>query len=71
MLGEQNVKVDLSVADYGYTVGRGRVVLDATPEKVLANEDVKEFYLGVQAGGQERRSMRDIKHYKRRKRWLS
>ena len=49
---------------------RGRIVLDDTPQKLLANNDVKEFYLGVQDGG-ERRSMRDIKHYKRRKRWLS
>ena len=71
MLVEQNAQLALSVADYGYIMERGRVVLDATPQKLLANEDVKEFYLGVQAGGQERRSMRDIKHYKRRKRWLS
>lgn len=71
LLVEQNAQLALSVADYGYIMERGRVVLDATPEKLLANDDVKEFYLGVQAGGQERRSMRDIKHYKRRKRWLS
>jgi branched-chain amino acid transport system ATP-binding protein len=71
LLVEQNAQLALSVADYGYIMERGRVVLDATPEKLLANEDVKEFYLGVQAGGQERRSMRDVKHYKRRKRWLS
>ena len=71
LLVEQNAQLALSVADYGYIMERGRGVLDATPDKLLANEDVKEFYLGVQAGGQERRSMRDIKHYKRRKRWLS
>jgi len=70
LLVEQNAQLALSVADYGYFMERGRVVLDDTPEKLLANNDVKEFYLGVQEGG-ERRSMRDIKHYKRRKRWLS
>lgn len=70
LLVEQNARLALSVADYGYIMERGRVVLDDTPAKLLANDDVKEFYLGVQAGGQ-RRSMREIKHYKRRKRWLS
>jgi len=70
LLVEQNARLALSVADYGYIMERGRVVLDDTPTRLLANDDVKEFYLGVQAGGQ-RRSMREIKHYKRRKRWLS
>lgn len=71
LLVEQNAQLALSVANYGYIMERGRVVLDGEPEKLLANDDVKEFYLGVQAGGQERRSMREVKHYKRRKRWLS
>ena len=70
LLVEQNAQLALSLADYGYIMERGRIVLDDTPAKLLANDDVKEFYLGVQAGGQ-RRSMREIKHYKRRKRWLS
>ncbi|MES2979109.1 MAG: ABC transporter ATP-binding protein [Pseudomonadota bacterium] len=70
LLVEQNAQLALSVADYGYIMERGRVVMDDTPDRLLANDDVKEFYLGVQEGG-ERRSMRDIKHYKRRKRWLS
>jgi branched-chain amino acid transport system ATP-binding protein len=70
LLVEQNARLALSVADYGYIMERGRVVLDDTPQKLLANDDVKEFYLGVRSGG-ERRSMREIKHYKRRKRWLS
>lgn len=70
LLVEQNAQLALSVADYGYIMERGRIVLDDTPQRLLANNDVKEFYLGVQDGG-ERRSMRDIKHYKRRKRWLS
>jgi len=71
LLVEQNAQLALSVANYGYIMERGRVVLDGEPEKLLSNDDVKEFYLGVQAGGQERRSMREVKHYKRRKRWLS
>ena len=70
LLVEQNAQLALSVSDYGYIIERGRIVLDDTPQKLLANDDIKEFYLGVQDGG-ERRSMRDIKHYKRRKRWLS
>ena len=70
LLVEQNAQLALSVADYGYIMERGRVVLDNTPDKLLANDDVKEFYLGVQDGG-DRRSLRDIKQYKRRKRWLS
>lgn len=70
LLVEQNARLALSIADYGYIMERGRVVLDDTPGKLLANDDVQEFYLGLQDGGQ-RRSMRDIKHYKRRKRWLS
>ncbi len=70
LLVEQNARLALSLADYGYIMERGRVVLDDTPQKLLANDDVQEFYLGVQAGG-ARRSMREIKHYKRRKRWLS
>jgi len=71
LLVEQNAQLALSVANYGYIMERGRVVLDGDPEKLLANDDVKEFYLGVQAGGHGRRSMREVKHYKRRKRWLS
>lgn len=71
LLVEQNAQLALSVADYGYIMERGRVVLDGEPAKLLANEDVKEFYLGMGAGSEKRRSMRDVKHYKRRKRWLS
>ncbi len=70
LLVEQNAKLALSLADYGYILESGRIVLDGTPERLLANDDVQEFYLGVHAGG-ERRSLRDVKHYKRRKRWLS
>ncbi len=67
---EQNAKLALSLADYGYIMESGRIVLDGTPERLLANDDVQRFYLGVHAGGQ-RHSMREVKHYKRRKRWLS
>jgi branched-chain amino acid transport system ATP-binding protein len=70
LLVEQNANLALSIADYGYIMENGRIVLDGEPEKLLANEDVKEFYL---AGGGEgaRKSFRNLKHYKRRKRWLS
>ena len=70
LLVEQNAKLALSLADYGYILESGRIVLDGTPDRLLANDDVQEFYLGVHASG-ERRSLREVKHYKRRKRWLS
>ncbi len=70
LLVEQNASLALSVADYGYIMENGRIVLDGTPEKLLRNADVKEFYLGM-GEGTGRRSMREVKHYKRRKRWLS
>ena len=69
LLVEQNARIALSVADYGYIMERGRVVLEGRAEDLRANEDVKEFYLGLGDGG--RRSYRDVKHYRRRKRWLS
>ena len=70
LLVEQNAALALEIADYGYILENGRVVLDGPAERLLRNEDVREFYLGTGGGG-ERRSMRDVKHYKRRKRWLS
>ena len=70
LLVEQNANLALSIADYGYIMENGRVVLDGEPEKLRSNEDVKEFYLGLsQVGG--KKSFRDVKHYRRRKRWLS
>ena len=69
LLVEQNARIALSVADYGYIMEGGRVVLEGGAEELRANEDVKEFYLGLGEGG--RRSYRDVKHYRRRKRWLS
>ncbi|MCC0029297.1 MAG: ABC transporter ATP-binding protein [Brucellaceae bacterium] len=69
LLAEQNTNVALRYAKYGYILESGRIVLDGDAEALRSNEDVKEFYLGV--GGEGRRSFRDVKHYKRRKRWLS
>ena len=69
LLVEQNARIALSVADYGYIMEGGRVVLEGAAEELRTNEDVKEFYLGLGEGG--RRSYRDVKHYRRRKRWLS
>ncbi|MGE0735524.1 MAG: ABC transporter ATP-binding protein [Alphaproteobacteria bacterium] len=70
LLVEQNAQLALSVAHYGYIMENGRVVLDAAPDRLLKNADVREFYLGFGETG-KRKSMRDVKHYKRRKRWLS
>jgi branched-chain amino acid transport system ATP-binding protein len=69
LLAEQNTNVALRYAKYGYILESGRVVLDGEARSLRENEDVKEFYLGV--GGEGRKSFRDVKHYKRRKRWLS
>jgi branched-chain amino acid transport system ATP-binding protein len=71
LLVEQNAHLALSIATYGYIMENGRVVLDGTPDRLAANADVQEFYLGGAGAGGARRSMRDVKHYKRRKRWLS
>ena len=69
LLVEQNVRVALGIAHYGYVMENGRIVLDGTAEFLQNNEDVKEFYLGLSAMG-TKKSYRDVKHYKRRKRWL-
>ncbi len=69
LLAEQNTSIALRHAHYGYILENGRVVLDGSADTLRGNEDVKEFYLGIAAGG--RKSFRDIKHYKRRKRWLA
>jgi branched-chain amino acid transport system ATP-binding protein len=68
LLAEQNTNVALRYADYGYILENGRVVLDGDAASLRENEDVKEFYLGLSSSG--RKSYRDVKHYKRRKRWL-
>jgi branched-chain amino acid transport system ATP-binding protein len=69
LLAEQNTNMALQYSDYGYIMESGRVVMDGPAVELATNEDVKEFYLGV--GGTERKSFRDVKSYKRRKRWLA
>ncbi|MFG1299971.1 ABC transporter ATP-binding protein [Xanthobacter sp. V3C-3] len=70
LLVEQNAAVALAVSHYGYIMETGKIVLDGPTERLMADQDVREFYLGM-AGEAGARSYRDIKHYKRRKRWLS
>lgn len=69
LLVEQNARAALNLADHGYVIENGRIVLDDVAEKLRDNADVREFYMGLSAVG-EKKSYRDIKHYKRRKRWL-
>lgn len=69
LLAEQNTNMALRYADYGYIMESGRVVMDGVASDLANNEDVKEFYLGM--GGGERKSFKDVKSYKRRKRWLA
>lgn len=69
LLVEQNAHVALQTADYAYVMENGRIVLDGPAEQLAQNADIKEFYLGLTSVG-ERKSYRDVKHYKRRKRWL-
>jgi branched-chain amino acid transport system ATP-binding protein len=69
LLVEQNVRIALSIAHYGYVMENGRVVLDGSADFLKNNEDVKEFYMGLSALG-TKKSYREVKHYKRRKRWL-
>lgn len=70
LLIEQNARIALSFARYGYIMENGKIVLDGPTARLLENEDVKEFYLGV-TGEDQKKSYSDVKHYKRRKRWLS
>ena len=69
LLVEQNAHMALSVASYGYIMENGKVVLDGPVERLREDRDVQEFYLGRRGG--HRKSYRQVKHYKRRKRWLS
>ena len=71
LLIEQNANMALSIAHHGYIMETGKMVMDGDPEKLLKDEDVQEFYLGLHGEEGERKSFRDVKHYKRRKRWLS
>ncbi len=69
LLAEQNTNVALRYADFGYILENGRVVMEGVAKNLAENEDVKEFYLGISTSG--RKSFRDVKHYRRRKRWLA
>ncbi len=69
LLAEQNTNIALRYAGWGYILENGRIVLDGAAADLRDNQDVREFYLGV--SGEERKSFRDVKHYKRRKRWLA
>lgn len=70
LLVEQSAVAALSVAHYAYVMENGRIVMDGPADELLENEDVKEFYLGMSSAG-KKKNFREIKHYKRRKRWLS
>ena len=69
LLAEQNTMVALRYAAFGYILENWRVVMEGGAEDLRTNEDVKEFYLGLSSAG--RKSFKDVKHYRRRKRWLS
>ena len=69
LLVEQNARAALELADHGYVMENGRIVLDGPAAQLRENEDIKEFYLGLDTAG-KRKSYKDVKHYKRRKRWL-
>ena len=70
LLVEQNANMALAIADYGYILENGRVVMEGSSEKLRQDKDIREFYLGLSESG-GRKSFRKVKHYKRRKRWLS
>jgi branched-chain amino acid transport system ATP-binding protein len=69
LLVDQNAVAALNLAEYGYVMENGRIVLDGPAEKLKSNEDIQEFYLGLSTAG-SKKSYREIKHYRRRKRWL-
>lgn len=69
LIVEQNALAALDIADHGYVLDDGRIVLEGDAEELRGNEDIREFYLGLNLSG-ERRSFQDVKHYRRRKRWL-
>jgi branched-chain amino acid transport system ATP-binding protein len=70
LLVEQNANMALQVAEHGYVMENGRIVLEGSAKSLADNSDIREFYLGINEGG-HKKSYRDVKHYKRRKRWLS
>jgi branched-chain amino acid transport system ATP-binding protein len=68
LLVEQNASIALEIADYGYVLENGRLVLDGDPKRLLQHQDIREFYLGQAASG-ERKSYRAVKQYRRSRRW--
>lgn len=70
LLVEQNTRIALAISEYGYVMENGRIVLDGPSTKLLENEDIREFYLGLSDKG-KRKSYKEVKHYRRRKRWLA
>jgi branched-chain amino acid transport system ATP-binding protein len=70
VLVEQNAALALTIAEHGFVMENGRIVLEGSADALRENADIREFYLGLTEVG-ARRSYRDVKHYKRRKRWLS
>jgi branched-chain amino acid transport system ATP-binding protein len=70
LLVEQNARAALGIADYGYVIENGKVALSGPAERLRDNEDVREFYMGLSAVG-SKKSYREVKHYRRRKRWLA
>jgi branched-chain amino acid transport system ATP-binding protein len=71
LLVEQNANMALNVSDHAYIMENGTIVMDKNSEELKKDEDVQEFYLGLNSNSSERKSFRDVKHYKRKKRWLS
>jgi branched-chain amino acid transport system ATP-binding protein len=71
LLVEQNANMALNISHHGYIMETGNIVMDNTSKKLLDDQDVREFYLGLNAEGTKRKSFKDVKHYKRKKRWLS
>ncbi|MGA1479290.1 MAG: ABC transporter ATP-binding protein [Candidatus Actinomarina sp.] len=71
LLVEQNANMALNVSDHAYIMENGTIVMDKSSAELKKDEDVKEFYLGLNSSSSERKSFRDVKHYKRKKRWLS
>jgi branched-chain amino acid transport system ATP-binding protein len=71
LLVEQNARIALSIATYGYIMENGRIVVNGPTERLVADPDVQRFYLGSGEHGETHKSFREVKHYKRRKRWLS
>ena len=71
LLVEQNANMALKISSHGYIMETGNIVMDNSSKKLMQDKDVQEFYLGLNTEGTERKSFKDVKHYKRKKRWLS